>query len=290
MTGYSDASTFDTGAPEKESTDSSSYQSTRDSAVRRSRSGSSSDASCASPALPIASPAPKPRHHSMPTRYMHKELTAAPSYIFPSRPGTGTRTSSLPTLHVGHVESHGQNKRHSTSSQHHQHSDMQRARLESLAALTAERPLSFTHRHNKFPHAMSSTHRPSVSSRPRPHSYHKSPPQPLSTPPPTQSRYYPKSTSPNTLEKRAVPRRETLTQWKAERDEAKMEFYGIRRASMKERVRRANELEHEREEELVKMGKGTGEKGDCDEDEDDDDGEGGAGCFGGILGMFRTGR
>ena len=69
-----------------------------------------------------------------------------------------------------------------------------------------------------------------------------------------------------------------------------MEFYGIRRASMKERVRRANELEHEREEELVKMGKGTGEKGDCDEDEDDDDGEGGAGCFGGILGMFRTGR
>ena len=101
-----------------------------------------------------------------------------------------------------------------------------------------------------------------------------------------------------------MPRRESLTQWKAERDEVSMEFYGVRRASMKERVRRANELEREREEELVRMGKGIGEKGECGgcEDDDDDDNnnnhnnnnvnneEGEARCLSGILGMFRLGR
>jgi len=82
-----------------------------------------------------------------------------------------------------------------------------------------------------------------------------------------------------------IPRRESLSQWKAERDEAKMEFYGIRRASMKERVRRANELEQEREEELVRMGKGTEEK-----EEGEAVHEGEAGCLGGILGIFKMGR
>ncbi|KAG9383603.1 Nucleo P87 domain containing protein [Pyrenophora tritici-repentis] len=88
MAGHSDASTFDIGAPERESTDSSSYQSTRDSVVRRSRSGSSSDASCASPPLPIASPPPKLRHHSMPTRYIHKELTTTQDISIPDEKST----------------------------------------------------------------------------------------------------------------------------------------------------------------------------------------------------------
>ena len=76
-----------------------------------------------------------------------------------------------------------------------------------------------------------------------------------------------------------------------------MEFYGVRRASMKERVRRANELEQEREEELVRMGKGIGEKDECGDDNDnnnndnnDNNDEEEVRCLSGILGMFKLGR
>ena len=327
--GHSDASTFDIGAPDRASTDSSSYQSIRDSAVRESRSISSSDASCPSPALPIVSARTQVRHHSMPSPYIHKEVAAETlPYTLPHRPVAGRRVSSLPSTRVDHVELGGQHKRHGTFPQHYhhhhqQHSDIQRARLESLAALTASPPPPpyhhhhhhhhhhhrppFTHSHTTYSHPTTS-HRTSVSSRPRPHSYHNSPPHPLSHPggptPQPAKRYYPKFDSHETGEKRTVPRRESLTQWKAERDEVSMEFYGVRRASMKERVRRANELEREREEELVRMGKGIGEKGECGgcEDDDDDDNnnnhnnnnvnneEGEARCLSGILGMFRLGR
>ena len=81
------------------------------------------------------------------------------------------------------------------------------------------------------------------------------------------------------LEKRVVPKRESLTQWKAEREAA--EPGGTRRAHMKERVRRANELEEERERELMKMGKGTGMEGKEKKE--------GTGCFRGFLGCFGLG-
>ena len=60
-----------------------------------------------------------------------------------------------------------------------------------------------------------------------------------------------------TSEKRHVPRRESLTQWRAEREEMKAKLEGTQRATTEERVRRANELEQEREKELLAMGKGT---------------------------------
>jgi hypothetical protein len=52
-----------------------------------------------------------------------------------------------------------------------------------------------------------------------------------------------------------VPKRESLTQWKQEREEAKASSYTDHKMMMQERVRRANELEEEREKELVSMGK-----------------------------------
>ncbi|KAJ4381058.1 hypothetical protein N0V86_003405 [Didymella sp. IMI 355093] len=57
------------------------------------------------------------------------------------------------------------------------------------------------------------------------------------------------------FETRTVPKRESLTQWKKEREEAKANMHMDHKARMQERVRRANELEQEREKELVEMGK-----------------------------------
>ncbi|KAJ4340629.1 hypothetical protein N0V87_002290 [Didymella glomerata] len=56
-------------------------------------------------------------------------------------------------------------------------------------------------------------------------------------------------------ETRTVPKRESLTQWKKEREEARASMHMDHKARMQERVRRANELEQEREKELVEMGK-----------------------------------
>lgn len=52
-----------------------------------------------------------------------------------------------------------------------------------------------------------------------------------------------------------MPKRESLTQWKKEREEAKASMHMDHKARVQERVRRANEMEQEREKELVEMGK-----------------------------------
>jgi hypothetical protein len=86
-----------------------------------------------------------------------------------------------------------------------------------------------------------------------------------------------------------VPNRESLTKWKSEREEAKAEFNFMQRATMKERVRRANEMEQEKEKELQALGMGAEKgarvlgKGLKSEER---------GCFGGVFermfGMRRT--
>jgi hypothetical protein len=135
------------------------------------------------------------------------------------------------------------------------------------------------------------SHHTSMQTRPRSYSYLNPPPQysplpqhhaiinvqshtTLSNPIPNKRRLPPIQAD---YEKRPVPKRESLTQWKAERDEAKAEVVGTRKEHMKERVRRANELEQERERELMKLGKGTAIK------------EKERGCFGGFLGMLGLG-
>lgn len=74
-----------------------------------------------------------------------------------------------------------------------------------------------------------------------------------------------------------MPKRESLTQWKKEREEARASLGMDHKARMQERVRRANELEQEREKELVEMGK-RGSKGES------------RGCFGGLLSALRGGK
>ncbi|KAF1916988.1 hypothetical protein BDU57DRAFT_450510 [Ampelomyces quisqualis] len=59
---------------------------------------------------------------------------------------------------------------------------------------------------------------------------------------------------------RALPTREALTKWQSEREEAKADIGVLQRARMKERVRRANEMEREKEKELQAVGLGA-EKG-----------------------------
>jgi hypothetical protein len=54
----------------------------------------------------------------------------------------------------------------------------------------------------------------------------------------------------------------------------------VQRAIIKERVRRANELEQEREDELLEQGKGVVSGKEKSKER---------GCFGGFLGMFRLG-
>jgi hypothetical protein len=290
LAGHSDARGIDAESSGRASTDSSSYHSNHDSAVRRSKSGSSSNASFTSqvaPPMPIASPPPMNRYYSMPAPYLNNNTTTRQSTSMGhTRPSSVIRTSSLPTIIIDSV---GSTNRHSTPRppQEQHQSDIQRARLESLAALTATQP----GQRSSPPHPNTSR-RTSVSSqqsqpaRPRSCSHLKPPPQYSALPPSTSHTATKKSsTVPNAyggkleiapFEKREVPKRESLTQWKAER-EAKAESGGNRRAHMKERVRRANELELEREQELVSLGQGTKEE------------EKETGCFGGFLAFFGLG-
>jgi hypothetical protein len=71
-----------------------------------------------------------------------------------------------------------------------------------------------------------------------------------------------------------VPKRESLTQWKKEREEAKANLHLDNKARMQERVRRANELEQEKEKELVLMGKRPAKAES-------------RGCFGGLFAVLR---
>lgn len=52
-----------------------------------------------------------------------------------------------------------------------------------------------------------------------------------------------------------MPKRESLTQWKKEREHAMANLKTDHKARIQERVRRANEQEQEREKELVQMRK-----------------------------------
>lgn len=84
-------------------------------------------------------------------------------------------------------------------------------------------------------------------------------------------------------ERKFVPKRESLTQWKAEREAARAKGEGIQRAKTIERVRRANELELEREKELMEMGKSIvlDEKETVKWTKERE-----SGCFGGLLAAF----
>ncbi|KAI4701978.1 hypothetical protein J4E81_002339 [Alternaria sp. BMP 2799] len=199
---------------------------------------------------------------------------------------------SLPTQRIAHVDLSQQNRRRrmSRSAQQHHQGKMRRARSESLAALTAAQPRSCgqqrtsSSRFSPSPFEVAlpdQTHRSSL------HRYAQSGlcvgPPPQYVPPPTVA-HHPNMgmalhrSSPG-VGRRAIPTRESLSQWSSDREEAKMGLGDMHRADMKERVRRANELELEKEQELVHLEKKA--SGVAQEQA--------RGCFGAVLRLFKIG-
>ncbi|KAI4679908.1 uncharacterized protein J4E88_005798 [Alternaria novae-zelandiae] len=202
-------------------------------------------------------------------------------------------SASLPTQRIAHVELSQQNRRRSISrsaqQQHHQ-GEMRRARSESHAAITAAQPGSCgkqrtsPSRFTPSPFEVAlpdQTHRSSLHRHTQPGMYVGPPPRYV--PPSTAARYPNISMGPHRsipgVGQRAIPTRESLSQWNSEREEAKMGLGDMHRADMKERVRRANELELEKEQELVHLEKkasGVPQKS-------------ARGCFGAVLRLFKIG-
>jgi hypothetical protein len=301
---------YDTESSGRASTDSSSHRSSHDRAIRRSRSGSSSEtsySSLATPPMPVLPPPRMQRYYSMPSSYLqYHPVVSGPATWMYTGPAATDRTSSLPSIRVEYVGSSPLEQKHTYIAQQKQQLDVQRARLESLAALTAaregvaspnQRPSPPIDHRNSLP---SQRNRYSSNQgRPRSDSHLKPPPQ--HTPYHRQRVRSNSKTAHNqnldrhgghaegaSLENRPVPKRESLTQWKTEREEAKAEFEGLQRAKMRDRVRRANEMELQREKELAEMGKGMTA---VDEKENGEDkGMKEAGCFGGLLDLFKRKR
>ena len=167
---------------------------------------------------------------------------------------------------------------------------MRRARSESLAALTAaqsgscgqQRTSSSRLDPSPVEDALSQhTHRSSLHRHAQPGMYHGPPPQYVSPPP--LARHPNIAIAPHRISpgvgRRATTKHGSLSQWNSGREEAKVGLGDMHRADMKERVRRANELELEKEQELVQVEKrssGVAQRR-------------ARGCFGAVLRLFKIG-
>jgi len=238
------------------STDSSSFRSSRSSAIRRSRSSSSSQSftlqgvpplpsGCAQPINPYYSTLHSPYHNGYPIQLPGPMYAQAPSEM---------RASSLPYMTGRHsftgvstaLYSHPPSKQHGHA--------QKIPRPKSLSSQT-----STGHQQSLSKRSSQS----SIKSQSRRRSTHQQgfpPPPPVqphtqSTPP---SHHHP---SPSHLPPRPLPNRTSLTKWASERAEIRAEFNGMQRARVQERVRRANEMEQEKERELQMVGKGAGKAG-----------------------------
>jgi hypothetical protein len=287
------ASQFDARpeASERASTDSSSYQS-RDSAINRSRSGSSntSYASQEAPPLPHGS-TPEMKGYCAELILQNQNLVSfgesARSKIL--NPNRSSRTYSLPNNGLGHTSA--PHHRYVTapdlrqpSTQQSRPISAQRARNQALAALTAVNSHMQTTRRDQYPstqhssphqsrHASLTSHPPNVSAHRKSASPYRNSlryqaqmeaQRRVTSPLPAHFDHDRSRSSLHrhsdvtrrvSFETRTVPKRESLTQWKKEREEANINMHMDHKARMQERVRRANELEQEREKELVEMGK-----------------------------------
>lgn len=305
------ASRYETGyeAPERASTDSSSYQS-RDSAVHRSRSGSSNTSYASQDAPPL------PNGGSADIRGYCAELilqnqnlvsfgeSARSKTLNPSR---SSRTFSFPMDGSKHMST--PYHRYATApdlrqlpAQHSRPISAQRARNQALAALTAvnshsrtshgtQHPPSTYNSAHQYRHASLTSHPSSASAHRRSASPHRNSlryhaqlqaQRQITSPSPaylsdvhhTSQRRKSDGSRRVSFDQRSVPKRESLTQWKKEREEARANLYTDHKAKMQERVRRANELEEERQKELVSMGK-RATKAES------------RGCFGGLFSVLR---
>lgn len=298
-------------ASERASTDSSSYQS-RDSAVHRSRSGSSNTSytSQEAPPLPNGSGSDM-KGYCAELIVQNRNLVSFGESARSKNlnPNISRRTLSLPTggfKHTSaphHIYATTPNHRR-LSTQQPRHVSAQQARNQALAALTAVNSYSRTNQGSQYPihtyHPRHQNRHVSLTSHPPTSSAHRRSTSPhqnsvryhaqleaqhrIASPSPA---HYSNDISRASLhrntnksrrvsfEQRTVPKRESLTQWKKEREEAKDNLHTDHKAKMQERVRRANELEEEREKELVSMGKRTAKTESKS-------------CFGGLFAMMRN--
>jgi hypothetical protein len=288
------------------STDSSSFHSLHESRIRRSRSGSSST-SCTSQDVP---PVPRGLTHRPHITTNHHKVEArsrASTHMY-GQPASNIRQPSTPYMRteyaiLPHTDKH---LIRAFSEVSPQHSHVQKSPSHRRSAhLKPERRLSSDKQASLAPCSTSpkvspqtlqpSSSRSSRHSSRRSFSHHGSTPHciltpssPITTPPPAygaktdQSSLLPPLRS-GSLEKRAIPSRESLTKWKTESEEVKTEIDGMQRAKVQERVRRANEMELAKEKELRELGKGAdkaarvlgmGIEGNEKE---------GMGCFGGLF-------
>ena len=310
------ASKYDTRpeASERASTDSSSYQS-HDSAIDQSRSGSSntSYASQDAPPLPHGTTEEMKGYCAEPVLQNHNFVSFGESARSKNlNPGRSSRTYTLPTDGSKHTSA--QRYRYATApdlrqlpnQQQPPRISAQRARNQALAALTAANSHVRTNQRPQYPiptyasqhqnrHASLTSHPPNSSARRNSASPHRNSlryqarleaQRRTTSPSPAHLNDYinhkslhrhsdqPRHVS---FETRTVPKRESLTQWKKEREEAKANLHLDHKVLMQERVRRANELELEKEKELVQMGKRPAKSES-------------RGCFGGLFAVLKGKR
>lgn len=272
---------------EHTSTDSSSFRSSRDSTMRRSRSSSSSQSFTVPgvPPLPTGCAQPTRSYYTAATSHYHNGYPIQlPGPMYAKAPSE-MRTSSLPHTRVDQYTTPllGPMSPTPKNMSSNYFSVAQKPRPKSLSAR------SLSNQQQQVRHKRSSTiTQPARYKQPAAASL---PARPASTSRTSSLK------SPSSSSKRAetvtfdqppsVPNRQSLTKWKSEREEAKAEFNFMQRATMKERVRRANEMEREKERELQKMGLGA-EKGARVLGKGLEGGE--RGCFGGWGRMFGWGR
>lgn len=285
----------DAPMPERYSTDSSSHPSSHGSSVRRSRSSSSSQS------FTLQDVPPLPTGCAQPTRSYYTAVSSRSNKGYPYQlPGpmytkgpSETRTSSLPHMHDSHPfgtplvdqipdtpntllhhryktpqqkpRSKSISSRSTAASEHRKHNA--RASLPSQAARNSiPKPPTLTF--DPAPASRTVAQRSRSRSRnqaPKPH-HSKSPPSPThqAQPPP-----------------RSPPSRTSLPKWHADAGDAKVDA----RAKIKERVRRANEMEQLKEKELQAVGLGA-EKGARVLGIGLESEEKRRGCFGGLWGRI----
>jgi hypothetical protein len=313
------------GSSRRTGGDSSSFHSTHKSVVRKSRSCSSTTSYTSQEVPPIHSgPVRLAQHFHAFTKQSETTAAGRVPISGYSNPHSISRMYSLPRIKLDHGVSYGNddNNIHMSSRARPEqmiHVSSQRAQPEwhpthSISRL--ERPLGSHASYVTAPDqwqqdavrnapqktiTLSNSHSSGLSSNQR-HSRSRSSfkaSSPIRTPPPAYS-----ANSANysihkqnsdevglsppldiNFQKQSIPSRESLMKWKSEREEMKAEFDGIERAKMKERVRRANELEQEKEKELQELGKGIDKasrvlgRGLKTEKR---------GCFGGLFGGFTS--
>jgi hypothetical protein len=140
---------YEPQSAERSISDISKHPTPRYTAVRRSQSGFSSfspSMSTASSPIPIALLYSMQRYHPMPLQHFGSGARSITTSRI--RPILTASASSMPSIRIDHVEpsQHIQGESLSRPPQQQHESDVQRARSESLAALTAVHPVSYRHR------------------------------------------------------------------------------------------------------------------------------------------------